>query len=92
MMDSKYFRYIMEQKLENTATLAKHLNVSRSQMNRKIQNCKFSLIEIQTLLAVLDVKFDELFKSNGEYQVMEVAKKVAKEENNGNRKNNKIKG
>lgn len=65
-MDVIYFKYIISKNNCNSEKLAKILGVSRRQVDRKIKNSQFTLLEIYKLLEALNLKFYDLFKKEEE--------------------------
>jgi len=61
-MNSEYFRYILKIKKIKTNDLAKKLNITQSGLNYRILHSKFSIIEANKILNILNMKFEEVFK------------------------------
>lgn len=60
-MDSEYFRYLMNKRKISTVEMAKHLGVSRSQMNYKIKNGVFGIEDIKTITKLFEMDFKQIF-------------------------------
>lgn len=60
-MNVKYFRYILDEKNIEISFLAKKFGVSRGHMNWKILNQKFYVKEVEEILKLLNMKFEEVF-------------------------------
>jgi|GEM_PF-5484450 len=60
-MNVNYFRYLLGEKNIEIAFLAKKFGVSRGHMNWKILHKKFYVQEVEEILKLLNMKFEEVF-------------------------------
>lgn len=62
-MNDKYFRYILKETGLTTKEIADKIGISQQGLNKRIKNNKLYITDIFTILEMLNMDFEEVFKN-----------------------------
>jgi transcriptional regulator with XRE-family HTH domain len=62
MFNQKYFRYLLKKKGIKTRDIASLVNLSHTQFNYCVRNESLKLRQIEKILKILDLPYEEVFK------------------------------